>query len=177
MSLSACTSMQRLEGREDTGYHDPPCPGNWDWSQSCTVIEPHRRGRSGLPRAGLSLQTAKETARDSEHPREQAVGTGRHRTGGLATHTWLHFLPSGVPTSLRPDGAWARDPGGGMSITELELNPYARLTLMVIQSLVCDGCSHTLSTAASSSVISLNAKLLSLLLGSSPSRYVNVRFY
>lgn len=95
MSLSACTSMQRLEGREDTGYHDPPCPGNWDWSQSCTVIEPHRRGRSGLPRAGLSLQTAKETARDSEHPREQAVGTGRHRTGGLAPlpSFWGAHLP------------------------------------------------------------------------------------
>lgn len=60
--------MQRAEGREDTSYRDPPCPGSWDWSQSCTVTEPHRRGRSEPPRAGLSLQTAKETARDSERP-------------------------------------------------------------------------------------------------------------
>lgn len=95
MPSSACTSMQRAEGREDTRCHDPPCPGNRDWRQSCTVTEPHRRGHSERPRAGLSLQTAKETARDSERPREQAVRTGRHRTGGPATHTWLHFLPSG----------------------------------------------------------------------------------
>lgn len=115
MSLSACTFVQRAEGREDTSYHDPPCPGNWDWSQSCTVTEPRRRGRSEPPRAGLSLQTAKETARGSERPGSRLWGLEgiglepRPHTPGSTS-----FL-RGVPTSLCPDGAWARGPESGVS--------------------------------------------------------------
>lgn len=99
---------------KDISYHDPPCPGNWGWSQSCTVTEPHQRGHSELPHEGLSLQTAKERAEDSEHPWEQDVGTTTHRTAG-PFHMCLAPRPPlcGCPPlwARRSFGDWARDPG------------------------------------------------------------------
>lgn len=108
--LAVCTSMQRVGRSGDISYRDPPCPGSWDSSRSCTVTEPHQHGRSELPHEGLSLQTAKDTARDSE-PRESSPGTRTHRTGGPLPHTpGSMSSPEAVPV-LRPDAPLVTGPG------------------------------------------------------------------
>ena len=84
--------MQRVGRSEDISYYDPPCPGSWDLSRSCTITEPHQRGRSELPHEGLSLQTAKDTTKDSEAPENRLQGL-EHTGLEALSHTCLAPRP------------------------------------------------------------------------------------